>query len=224
MSISVGPEVRNAVLDMALQNYGPFMDYARIMPPIWGGHPSNDLLATATALAYANKGKADDVYRRRLAEQARTLVAELVSSQASNGSWDSGITSEPTTARAFWALVEARNAGIAVNKATLDKTAEFLLNQLKGFEANDNDSKAIVLHALSTDKQADFAACNRALPRPQHPRLRHARVANPRVLQPRAQGNRDGAGGHPRNEGESRAGSAGGLGIRLQGCLAERCP
>ena len=161
MTISVGPEVRNAVLDMALQNYGPFMDYARIMPPIWGGHPSNDLLATATALAYANHGKADDIYQRRLAEQARTLVAELVSNQAENGSWDSGITSEPTTARAFWALVEARNAGVAVNKGTLDKAAEFLLNQLKGFDANDSDSKAIVLHALSTDKQADFAACNR---------------------------------------------------------------
>lgn len=161
MTISIGPEVRNAVLDMALRTRGPLADHARIMPPIWGGHPSNDLLATATALAYANKGKADETYQRRLAEQARTLVAELVSSQADNGSWNSGITSEATTARSFWALVEARNAGIAVNKATLDKTAEFLLNQLKGFEANDNDSKAIVLHALSTDKQADFAACNR---------------------------------------------------------------
>jgi uncharacterized protein YfaS (alpha-2-macroglobulin family)/TolA-binding protein len=161
MMISVGPELRNAVLDMALQNYGSLGDYARIMPPVYGGHPANDLLATATALAYANKGKADDMYSRRLAEQARTLVASLVSSQADNGSWNSGIISEATTARAFWALVEARNAGVAVNKGTLDKSAEFLRNQLKGFDANDSDSKAIVLHALSTDKQADFAACNR---------------------------------------------------------------
>ncbi len=161
MTISVGPEVKNAVLDMALRNYGPLQDYARIMPPTQGGHPANDLLATATALAYANNGKADDLYQRRLAEQARTLVAALVSSQAENGSWNSGITSEPTTARAFWALVEARNAGIGVNKGTLDKTAAFLLDQLKKFDANDNDSKAIVLHALSTDKRADYAACNR---------------------------------------------------------------
>ncbi len=146
---------------MALRNYGSLRDYARIMPPIWGGHPANDLLATATALAYANNGKADDRYQRRLAEQARTLVAELVTSQAENGSWNSGITSEFTTARAFWALIEARNAGIAVNKASLDKTADFLLNQLKNLGANDSDSKAIVLHALSTDKRADSAACNR---------------------------------------------------------------
>ena len=161
MTVSVGPDVKNAVLAMALQNYGPLRDYARMMPPVWGGHPANDLLATATALAYANNGKADDLYSRRLAEQARTLVAELVSSGAENGSWNSGITSDFTTARAFWALVEARNAGIAVNKASLDKTADFLLKQLKGLGANDSDSKAVVLHALSTDKRADFAACNR---------------------------------------------------------------
>ncbi len=161
MTISIGPDVKGAVLDMALRNYGPLFDYARIMPPVWGEHPANDLLATATALSYANTGKADDRYSRQLAERARALVAELVSSQAANGSWNSGITSEFTTARAYWALIEARNAGIAVNKGTLDKTSEFLLNQLKSLDANDNDSKAILLHALSTNNLADYAACNR---------------------------------------------------------------
>jgi tetratricopeptide (TPR) repeat protein len=161
MTIAIGPDVRDAVLDMAMQNHGPLVDYARIAPPMWGGHPAHDLLATATALAYANQGKADDRHTRQLAERARSLVASLVSSQASNGSWNSSITSEFTTARAYWALVEARNAGIAVNKGTLDLTADFLLKQLQGLDANDNDSKAIVLHALSTDKRADFAACNR---------------------------------------------------------------
>ena len=161
MTLAIGPDVKDAVLDMALQNHGPLADYARIAPPMWGGHPAHDLLATATALAYANQGKADDRRTRQLAERARALVATLVSSQATNGSWNSSITSEFTTARAFWALVEARNAGIAVNKGTLDLTADFLLKQLQGLDANDNDSKAIVLHALSTDKRADFAACNR---------------------------------------------------------------
>ncbi len=161
MSIAIGPDVKNAVLDMALQNYVAMDDYIRIAPPSWGNHSSNDLLATATALAYANNGKADDRYTRQLAERARALVAELVSSQASNGSWNSGITGEFTTARSFWALIEARNVGIAVNKGTLDKTAGFLLNQLQGLDANDNDGKAVVLHALSTEKLADYAACNR---------------------------------------------------------------
>jgi alpha-2-macroglobulin len=161
MTLAIGPDVKDAVLDMALQNHGPLADYTRIAPPMWGGHPAHDLLAAATALAYANQAKAGDRHTRQLAERARSLVATLVASQAANGSWNSSITSEFTTARAFWALIEARNAGIAVHKGTLDLTADFLLKQLQGLDANDNDSRAIVLHALSTDKRADFAACNR---------------------------------------------------------------
>jgi tetratricopeptide (TPR) repeat protein len=161
MTLAIGPDVKDAVLDMALRNHGPLADYARIAPPMWGNHPAHDLLATATALAYANQGKADDRHTRQLAERARSLVATLVASQAANGSWNSPITSELTTARAYWALIEARNAGIAVHKGTLDLTAEFLLKQLQSLDANDNDNRAIVLHALSTDKRADYAACNR---------------------------------------------------------------
>ena len=101
------------------------------------------------------------IYSRRLAERARALVASLVSSQAADGSWTSDVIGGYTTARVFWALIAARNAGIAVHKDSLEKAAAFLLKQLESFDANDNDSKAIVLHALSTDKRADFAACNR---------------------------------------------------------------
>ncbi len=161
MTLSIGPDVKTAVLDMALRQYGPLGDYARIIPPVWGNSAGNELLAIASALSYSNAGKADEMISRRLAERARALVAELVSSQAANGSWNSGITSDYTTARTFWALIAARDAGIAVQKECIDKTAEFLLKQLEGLDANDNDGKAIVLHALSTDKRADFAACNR---------------------------------------------------------------
>ena len=115
MTVSVGPDVKNAVLDMALQNYGPLYDYARIMPPVWGEHPANELIAAASALSYANSGKADQVYSSRLAERARALVAALVSTQGTDGSWNSEALGIYSTARVFWALVTARNAGIAVN-------------------------------------------------------------------------------------------------------------
>jgi len=161
MTLSIGPDVKTSVLDMALQNYGPLGDYARIMPPPWGEHPGNELLATASALAYANSGKADSMYSQRLVERVRALVASLVSSQAADGSWTSDVIGGYTTARVFWALIAARNAGIAVHKDSIEKAAAFLLKQFESFDANDNDSKAIVLHALSTDKRADFAACNR---------------------------------------------------------------
>lgn len=161
MSLSVGPDVRTAVLDMAMQRHGPVVGMARMMPPGWGEHPGNQLLATATALSYAHSGKVNAVYLIRLAEDARALVASLVASQAEDGSWNSEVIGGYTTARVFWALIAARNAGIAVHKDTIEKAAAFLLKQLAGFDANDNDSKAIVLHALSCDKRADFATCNR---------------------------------------------------------------
>lgn len=161
MTLAIGPDVKTSVLDMAMRNCGSLGDYARIMPPPWGGHSGNDLLATASALAYANTGNANDMYSRRLAERARALVASLVSSQAADGSWTGDVIGGYTTARVFWALITARNAGIAVHKDSIEKSAAFLLKQLEGFDANDHDSKAIVLHALSTDKRADFAACNR---------------------------------------------------------------
>lgn len=161
MTVSVGPDVRNTVLDMALQHHGPVHDCARIMPPAWGEHPANDLLAASSALAYANSGKADRVQSSRLAERARALVAALVSTQAADGSWTSDVMGGYTTARVYWALITARNAGLSVNQDCIGKAAAYLLKQLEGFDANDNDSKAIVLHALSVDKRADFAACNR---------------------------------------------------------------
>ncbi len=160
MSISIGPDVKTAVLDMALQHHGLHADYARIMPPVWGEHPANDLLAVASALVYANSSKAGEPYIRRLADRGRALVAGLVSSQAPDGSWASELRGY-TTARVFWALIAARDAGIVVHKDSIEKAATYLLKQLEGFEANDHNSKAIVLHALSLDKRADFGACNR---------------------------------------------------------------
>jgi alpha-2-macroglobulin len=161
MTIAVGPDVKDAVLDMTLGQDGLAGDYARIMPAAYGDSVGNELLSVASALAYANAGTGDSTHSRRLAERARGLVAALVASQAADGSWASGIAGEFTVARTFWALVAARQAGLAVNKDTIDKAAAYLVKQLEGLDANDADGRAIVLHALSTDKRADFAACNR---------------------------------------------------------------
>jgi len=161
MTLSVGPDVKDAVLDMALRQYGPLAEYARIMPPVFGDSVGNELLAIASALAYANTGTDDSTNARRLAERGRGLVATLVASQAADGSWTSGIAGDFTAARTFWALIAARRSGIAVHKDTIDKAAAYLLKQLESLDANDADGRAIVLHALSTDKRADFAACNR---------------------------------------------------------------
>jgi hypothetical protein len=163
MSVALGPDVRTAVLDMALRRgwAGPCEVMARLSPPAWSDTPANDLLAAATALRYAQTGKVDETYTHQLSTRARALVASLVASQAADGNWTCQSLSHLTTARVFWALIEARNSGIVVNKDTLEKAAAALLKQFEACDANDNDSKAVILHALSTDKRADFANCNR---------------------------------------------------------------
>lgn len=161
MTVSVGPDIRAAVLDMALRGPAPLQDTARLMPPVWGVHPANELLAAASALAYANQGTPSGTYQIRLADRARALVATLVASQAADGSWAEPMMGGYTTARAYWALTAAAKAGIAVHQPALDKAAAYLDKQLAGFAANDHDSRAIVLHALATAKRADFGACNR---------------------------------------------------------------
>ena len=161
LAVSVGPGIRTAVLEMAMQDDTSPYDMARLVMPPWGGHPAHDLLAVASALAYANMGQTDQDYTARLAARARALVSSLIAMQAEDGSWSGEVIGGHMTSRAFWALTTASDAGIAVHKETLDKAAAFLLKQLESFDANDNDNKAIALHALSTDKRADFAACNR---------------------------------------------------------------
>ncbi|MCX6878934.1 MAG: tetratricopeptide repeat protein [Verrucomicrobia bacterium] len=163
MSVAIGPDVRTAVLDMALRRSwaGPCNDMARLLPPAWGDTPANDLLAAATALRYANTGKVDETYTRQLAARARALVAALVAGQAADGTWACQSLGHLTTARVFWALIEARQSGIVVHKDAIEKAAAALLKQFEACDANDNDSKAVILHALSTDKRADFANCNR---------------------------------------------------------------
>jgi TolA-binding protein len=163
MSVAVGPDVRTAVLDMALRRgfVGPCDSMARLSPPAWGDTPANELLAAVTALRYAQSGKVAETYPRQLADRARALVAALVASQTNDGTWACQSLRQFTTARVYWALVEARNSGIVVNKDTMDKAATALQRQFETSDVNDTDGKAIILHALSTDKRADFANCNR---------------------------------------------------------------
>jgi tetratricopeptide (TPR) repeat protein len=161
MTVSVGPELQGAVIDMAMGNSMVDTPMARILPPVWGGHPAHDLLAVASGLAYANAAGAGDPRSRPLVERARALVSTLVAGQNKEGRWDEVATDANLTARAFWALIAARDAGIAVHKPTLDQAAAALQKQFESLDANDHDGKAIILHALSCDKRADFAHCNR---------------------------------------------------------------
>ncbi len=168
MAVTVRPSLRQTVLELALADGpgdGSITPYMPIWGRSWGGTDGSELLAKASGLNYARRGGAPEVDSGRLLEGARALVGGLVTSQRGDGGWswqgpNSG-SDWASTARAFWALVQARDLGIPVYTDAVFRAQGFLLNNLQSFESNDNDAKALVLHALSVNQAAEFANCNR---------------------------------------------------------------
>ena len=172
MTITVGPSLKQSVIDLALGNAvtpwakgGSNRRYWIAPPPRVGGFTGSDLLAAVSALEFAREAKAGPVDLKRLANRARTLAGSLVVGQQNDGGWvwrARGAGSHGgVTATSFWALCAARNAGIPVHADTINKAQNFLRTQFTKFGANDNDAKAVLLHALSVNKAADFAHANR---------------------------------------------------------------
>lgn len=169
LTISLGASVEQQVIEMALNPIRPLPVHGhgvKILPPDVGGHAGGDLLGVVSALAYAEAVKVNKADHHQLVERARSLVSACVVTQKSDGGW--GWIASPkigshfaVTATTYWALVRAEQAGIKVNPDTMNRALNYLRNQFKSVNANDNDAKAIILHALSLKEQADFAHVNR---------------------------------------------------------------
>ena len=95
----------------------------------------------------------------------RSAVSLLVSSQNSDGGWGwtgaGGASERYATSRALWALSLARKAGYNVPDDQFQKAVGLAQKQIAAVADNDYESKAILLHALSTAGQGDFALANR---------------------------------------------------------------
>ncbi len=179
MTLSVGPRLEETLLAMALTGSpgGPAALEAGLPPakgclcppPRWGGHAGSDLLAVTSALSYAKKyaqgATVPQEEIERLTRRARSLVSALVVSQRDEGGWSwrgRRVDSDwGASSRSFWALSEARRFGISVDDATYKKAQTYLQNRFTSLRQSDNDAKAVVLHALSTNQAADFAPLHR---------------------------------------------------------------
>lgn len=173
LTVSVGPVLQNAIVDMALDGRVPVAVTARSrahppMPPHdgYGASTGSELLAVLSGLDYARRHAISATVHERLQQRSRALIATLVASQRQDGAWPwhaggDGTADWAATARAYWALAAARDAGLAVHPDTLAAATGYLENRFRGFPANDNDGKAAVLHALSVNNRADFAHANR---------------------------------------------------------------
>ncbi len=143
-----------------------------ILPPPSNtiGDRASDLLAAAAALEYLRgAGGAEAPEAGRLAERIRSLVAELVTAQNDDGGWPWVTPAQtgqvlpsdrPTSAHALWALRQAAGLGLVADPQVSEKAANFLTQELAKLEAGDRETRAALLHALSTVGRASFEQAN----------------------------------------------------------------
>jgi tetratricopeptide (TPR) repeat protein len=185
MLIALSPTVRRMLIELAL---GTSVDLlgepqaakalARCLPP-----PTNttadraaDLLAATSVLGYLRDVRATGAPEaRRLTERIQGLVAELVAAQHQDGGWAwvtenvppananpaPALSSERlTSAAVFWALASAERVGLISDPKVLDQAAAHLNQEFVKLNAAEWETRAAMLHALSTRRGASFEAAN----------------------------------------------------------------
>ena len=166
LTVSIGPNVSRLIFDLAMSHHPRWFQNIAISSTVqMPGDSGSDLLALAHALGYVKKVGGHTTDNRELLARARTHVGRLVTTQNGNGGWSwigRGLESHPrVTSRNLWALVAARQAGVAVNNQTIARATDYLKTAFAQTDQKNNDTKAVILHALSTLGEADFAYANR---------------------------------------------------------------
>jgi tetratricopeptide (TPR) repeat protein len=180
MRVVVSPSLERLIVEIAMgRDVRPiFREDAR--PAVWNCFPpattadrAADLLAATSALAYLRKARPTNVGdTQRLVGRVQGLVSQLTASQREDGGWGwmAAAPDRPennkqvsgsdrfTTASALWALASAEDLGLLPDPAACEKAAAWLQAAWAG--TGDRDSRAAILHALSTRKRASFEAAN----------------------------------------------------------------
>ncbi len=179
MRIVISPARSGLIADLALGSgwMGREPMGVRSIPiPVNLGRAS-DLLAAAQAIDYLRKIKAGlEPESRRLVEQARALASGLVAAQNNDGGWPWAIHSPSpyhlekdnatpaserrTSALVVWALAATESLGLLPDRRALERGLAYLKQDYGRIAAGDHESRALVLHALSTQHAAGFEEAN----------------------------------------------------------------
>ena len=174
MLVTLSPTLRRLVVELALGRDAYILpaSFERCIfppPPTTTADRASDLLAATAALKYLRAvGGAQAPEASRLDERARGIVAELLTSQNDDGGWPwvVGTPERPaasdrlTTTRALWALAEAKEVGLAPEPRAIDTASTWLEAQFAQVDTADLDTRAAVLHALSTAGRASYESAN----------------------------------------------------------------
>jgi tetratricopeptide (TPR) repeat protein len=138
---------------------------------------ASDLLAATSALAYLRGARATAAPEaERLTHRIQGLVAGLIAGQNQDGGWP-WVSGDPgprlgqktpvrprsdrlASAAAVWALASAEPLGLLTDVKILDQAVRYLNVEFAKTSGNDHETRAALLHALSTRRAAGFEAAN----------------------------------------------------------------
>ncbi|WP_152052024.1 MG2 domain-containing protein [Tautonia marina] len=178
MLITLSPSVQRLLIEVALgqqfwlRSGRMDPDLARIcLPPSSSvADRASDLMAATEALVYLRKvGGTDAPEAARLAGRIRGLVAELVGLQNDDGGWP-WVPSRPespaasdrlTSSSVLWSLSMAESVGLLSDRSVADRAVVWLEQQFAQLDAGDRETRAALLHALSTRGRGGFEQANR---------------------------------------------------------------
>jgi alpha-2-macroglobulin len=178
MLVVISPSLRRLLVELALDRDAyPLNVYASRCifppPPATTADRAGDLLAASSALGYLRAVRATAAPEaERLTSRIRGLVSELIAAQNEDGgwSWVVGVQAGPnqnarrsdraTSARVVWALASAEPLGLLTDPAVVEKASAFLAQEFARAGGSDLDTRAVMLHALSTRKKATFEQAN----------------------------------------------------------------
>jgi alpha-2-macroglobulin len=146
-------------------------------PPNTTADRAAELLAATQALQYLRTARATSAPEAdRLTRRIQGLCAALIASQNADGGWPwvnganpprAGQPQPPapaserlTSAAVVWALASAEPLGLLSDVKVLDQAVAYLNQEFAKLSGTDLESRAAVLHALSTRRAAGFEAAN----------------------------------------------------------------
>ncbi|HUV06137.1 MAG TPA: alpha-2-macroglobulin family protein, partial [Spirochaetia bacterium] len=123
----------------------------------------SELLALASLIDYLEDRDRASLELGKARRLAQALVSQLTATQQDSGGWreGSGISEIEVSALAHWALVRSRDVGIRVDADVLKRSEVFLKDNYSRIGQEKEGLRAMVLHALSTGGEIDFAFVNR---------------------------------------------------------------
>lgn len=173
MMIVLSPSLRRMIVELALGYEFSIMDrrLERCLPPMptTTADRASEALGVASALAYLRAvGGSNAPEATRLSQRLSAQVAELVTLQNDDGGWpwvpsshDRPVPSDPSTsATAYWALAEADKLGLVPDASAFDRGSAYLKSIFAQVDVANHDTRAAILHTLSTRSQATFEQVN----------------------------------------------------------------